>query len=68
MKKSGYTGKAYVVEKTGHCLALAFEITLVDGIVIKKEAMGKQAPDRPVVAIDLVTKAVWKQYQGDTND
>lgn len=59
-----YTGKAYVVSKTGHCLAVAEELTIEGGIVVGFKTISR-APDLPAAIIGQAQRALWKQYSGE---
>lgn len=58
-----YTGKAYIVERTATFLAMAYELTIVDGIVIKKRLMNN-GEDMPAIMIAKAEEALWRQYRG----
>jgi hypothetical protein len=61
-KIKGHTGKAYYIAKTAPILALAYELEIVDGIVIGKKQISR-AEDLPATAVGIASKELWKQYQ-----
>jgi hypothetical protein len=62
-KHKVYTGVAYLVEKVAPILAVAYELKIVEGIVISKTEVSRAA-DLPATAVSLLDKKLWEQFRG----
>ena len=63
-KHKVYTGNAYYVEKVAPILSVAWELKIVEGIVISKTEIGRAA-DLPGSSIVAITKKLWRQFSGE---
>jgi len=63
-KHKVYTGTAYLIEKVAPILAVAWELKIVEGIVISKTEISRAA-DLPASAVSGVIKKLWKQFSGE---
>jgi hypothetical protein len=63
-KHKVYTGTAYAIDKTAPILAVAYELKIVEGIVISKTEVSRAA-DLPASAISVIVRKLWKQFSGE---
>jgi len=64
VKGEVFSGTAIYVEKISSILAIAYELTIQDGIVVSKKQVNRAA-DLPVMVIKQASDVLWRQFRGD---